>query len=102
VQPRPLTSPPHARLCQVGARTLSDTRVVVCSWMFAYPLVFSYQHRYFADERLATELYPGVKAFANYLKRMADAGKTGMLTWKKCESISRDLSVCACVGCACV
>ena len=48
------------------------------SWMFGYPLVFSYQHRYFADERLATELYPGIKAFADYLKRMADAGKTGM------------------------
>ena len=56
------------------------------SWMFGYPLVFSYQHRYFADERLATDLYPGIKAFADYLKRMADAGKTGMLTWVKCKA----------------
>ena len=65
--------------------------------MFGYPLVFSYQHRYFADERLATELYPGVKAFADYLKRMADAGKTGMLTWVKCEYRSAGGACCASV-----
>ena len=67
------------------------------SWMFGYPLVFSYQHRYFADERLAKELYPGIKAFADYLKRMADAGKTGMLTWVKCEHRSVCGACCASV-----
>jgi hypothetical protein len=56
------------------------------SWMFAYPLVFSYQHRYFGDTRLATTLYPGITAYANFLKRMGDSGtgKTkGLVTWKK-------------------
>ena len=56
------------------------------SWMFAYPLVFSYQHRYFGDTRLATNLYPGISAFADFLKRMGDTGtgKTkGLVTWKK-------------------
>ena len=53
------------------------------SWMFAYPLVFSYQHRYMADNRLATTLYPGIKAYAGFLQRMADAGTTGLVTWKK-------------------
>lgn len=56
------------------------------SWMFAYPLVFSYQHRYFGDTRLATTLYPGITAYADFLKRMGDSGtgKTkGLVTWKK-------------------
>jgi alpha-L-rhamnosidase len=53
------------------------------SWMFAYPLVFSYQHRYMADARLAAALYSGIKGYADFLKRMADAGKTGLVTWKK-------------------
>ena len=54
--------------------------------MFAYPLVFSYQHRYFGDTRLATTLYPGITAYADFLKRMGDSGtgKTkGLVTWKK-------------------
>eukprot|EP01052_Picozoa_sp_SAG31_P075103 SAG31_NODE_34256_length_335_cov_0.648305_1_plen_46_part_01 len=25
------------------------------SWMFAYPLVYSYQHRYFGDTQLAAD-----------------------------------------------
>jgi hypothetical protein len=53
------------------------------SWMFGFPLIFSYQHRYYGDERMATTLYPGLKAFANYLKRTADAGKAGLVTWYK-------------------
>lgn len=51
--------------------------------MFAYPLVFSYQHRYMADTRLAATLYAGIKGYADFLKRMGDAGKTGLVTWKK-------------------
>jgi len=56
------------------------------SWMFAYPLVFSYQHRYFGDERIAETLYPGITAYTDFLKRMGDSGtgKTkGLVTWKK-------------------
>jgi alpha-L-rhamnosidase len=56
------------------------------SWMFAYPLVFSYQHRYFGDTRLATSLYPGIAAYTDFLHRMGDTGKgktKGLVTWKK-------------------
>jgi len=53
------------------------------SWMFGFPLIFSYQHRYYGDVRMATMLYPGLKEFASYLKRTADAGKIGLVTWKK-------------------
>ena len=53
------------------------------SWMFGYPLIFSYQHRYYGDARMATTLYPGLVALANYLQRTADAGKTGLVTWYK-------------------
>jgi hypothetical protein len=54
--------------------------------MFAYPLVYSYQHRYMADTRLATTLYPGIKQYTDFLRRMAShaKGKTqGLITWKK-------------------
>lgn len=56
------------------------------SWMFAYPLVLSYQHRYMADTRLTASLYPGIREYANFLKGMADRGKgktKGLVTWKK-------------------
>ena len=42
-----------------------------------------YQYRYFSDQRLATKLYPNVKAFADFLSRMASHGKSGLVTWKK-------------------
>ena len=54
--------------------------------MFAYPLVMSYQHRYMADTRLATALYPGIRGYADFLKGMAERGKgptKGLVTWKK-------------------
>lgn len=53
------------------------------SWMFAFPLVYSYQYRYFSDTRLATKMYSNVRAFADFLSRMASHGKTGLVTWKK-------------------
>lgn len=53
------------------------------SWMFAYPLVFSYQHRYFGDTQLARTLWPGIEAYAGFLQRMAARGKTGLISWKK-------------------
>ena len=53
------------------------------SWMFGFPLLFSYQHRYYGDARMTTTLYPGLKAFASYLQRTADAGNAGLVTWYK-------------------
>lgn len=53
------------------------------SWMFAYPLVFSYQTRYFADLALAHRLWPGIKSFVGFLQRMASRGKRGLLSWSK-------------------
>ena len=47
------------------------------SWMFAFPLVYSYQYRYFTDVRLATKLWPNVKKFTDFLGSMAGRGKTG-------------------------
>jgi len=53
------------------------------SWMFAFPLCFSYQHRYMGDERLAAKLWPGILSYADFLSRMASRGKTGLISWKK-------------------
>ena len=53
------------------------------SWMFAYPLVYSYVHRYLGDKRLARELYPGIKAFSEFLITFASKSKTGLVTWAK-------------------
>eukprot|EP00041_Stephanoeca_diplocostata_P036268 m.1315125 g.1315125 ORF g.1315125 m.1315125 type:complete len:1170 (+) comp24835_c0_seq70:89-3598(+) len=53
------------------------------SWMFAYPLVYSYQVRYFADMRLGHELWPGIEAYVGFLTSMANRGKSGLISWKK-------------------
>ena len=53
------------------------------SWMLAYPLVYSYVHRYLGDKRLARELFPGIKAFSEFLIRFASKSKTGLVTWAK-------------------
>ena len=66
--------------------TTNEARPGDPSWMFAYPLVYSYQHRYMGDTRLATNLYPGIKSYVDFLRDMANRGKgktKGLITWKK-------------------
>ena len=47
------------------------------SWMFAYPLVFSCQFRYFGDCDLVGKLWVGIQAYADFLSGMASRGMTG-------------------------
>ena len=53
------------------------------SWMFAFPLVYSYQFRYFGDFTLGKALWPGIQAYADFLMGMASRGKSGLVSWKK-------------------
>eukprot|EP00040_Diaphanoeca_grandis_P012333 m.62571 g.62571 ORF g.62571 m.62571 type:complete len:1144 (-) comp23173_c0_seq2:336-3767(-) len=53
------------------------------SWMFAYPLVFSYQYRYFGDKRLVQTLWGGIQSYTDFLVGMASRGKSGLVSWKK-------------------
>eukprot|EP00658_Telonema_sp_P-2_P008650 TRINITY_DN1326_c0_g1_i14.p1 TRINITY_DN1326_c0_g1~~TRINITY_DN1326_c0_g1_i14.p1 ORF type:complete len:749 (-),score=116.16 TRINITY_DN1326_c0_g1_i14:385-2631(-) len=53
------------------------------SWMFAFPLVYSYQHRYMGEIQLAARLFPAIQDYAQFLVRMAGRGNTGLVSWKK-------------------
>lgn len=53
------------------------------SWMFAYPLVYSYVFRYYGDAGLAARLFPGIQAYVDWQLRMAGRSKTGLLSWFK-------------------
>merc|ERR1711937_783189 len=51
--------------------------------MIAYPLVYSYQHRYFADGRLARSLWPRIQSYVGFLQNVAKHGKSGLVTWHR-------------------
>lgn len=53
------------------------------SWMFAYPLVYSYVFRYYGDADLAARLFPGIQEYVDWQLRMANSSKTGLLSWFK-------------------
>ena len=50
------------------------------SWMVAFPLVYSLQHRYLGDARLASELYPNIRSYTDFLQR---TGHGGLVTFSQ-------------------
>ena len=51
--------------------------------MFAFPLVFSYVHRYYGSQEFARQTWPHLQAYAMWLQRMAGTSKTGLISWYK-------------------